>query len=121
MAAVNALKKQIESGQGGADSAPPPANLLEVFCVDCSISMARSLTFPYIIGESKLTSCKRIIMEGFSLPDNCTLHTALVKFNNAPHMAVPFAVHSQAQVRSFSPYRRTLTVVYCKCLLTELP
>ena len=104
MAAVNMLKRQLEAAQpnredGESNDASPPSHLLEVFCVDCSISMARSQTFPFFLGESKLSNCRRIILQGFTLPQNCTLHTALVKFHSAPHLAVPFAMHSPEQAR----------------------
>jgi len=100
MANVNELKRLVEHGDpSGEPVADPNDTLLEVFCVDTSISMARSQTFPYIFGESKLSLCKRIITQGFVLPDHCTLYTALVKFNATPELAVPFAIHTPEQVR----------------------
>jgi hypothetical protein len=97
MAAVNALKKIVEAPDDSIRITDPEQCLLEIFCVDTSISMARSQTFPYIFGESKLSLCKRIISKGFALPDQCSLYTALVKFNAGPSLAIPFALHTTEQ------------------------
>lgn len=99
MTTVNALKKIVEDGQTVHETSGDPNNtLLELFCVDTSVSMTRSQSFPYIFGESKLNLCRRIIAQGFALPGNCELHTALVKFNAAPELAIPLALHTAEQV-----------------------
>lgn len=99
MADVNALRKLVEETDTNSLRVEPEDTLLEVFCVDTSISMARSQSFPYIFGESKLSLCKRIILKGFALPDHCDLYTALIKFNASPSLAIPFALHNSEQVR----------------------
>jgi hypothetical protein len=98
MATVNALKRIVEASDSPSPRLDPEHCLLEIFCVDTSISMARSQTFPYIFGESKLSLCKRIIAHGFALPEQCALHTALVKFNAAPQLEIPFSSHTTEQV-----------------------
>lgn len=97
--AVQALKKIVESGSNYGDSCNSTDVLLEVFCVDTSISMSRSQSFPYIFGESKLSLCRRVIGRGFTLPAHASLHSALVQFNATAKLAVPFAPHNDEQVR----------------------
>lgn len=97
--AVAALKKIVEGESNYDDSCSPSEVLLEIFCVDASISMSRSQHFPYIFGESKLQLCKRIIDRGFALPAHAVLHTALVKFNASAVLAVPFGPHTPEHVR----------------------
>lgn len=125
MATVNELKRLVENGDEPDELiTDPDETLLEVFCVDTSISMARSQNFPYIFGESKLNLCKRIITQGFVLPEHCALFTALIKFNASPELAVPFALHSDDQVRTnesqsnaFPAMKRWLT--HCKCITPD--
>ena len=97
--AVAALKKIVEGDANYDDSCAPSEILLEIFCVDTSISMSRSQHFPYIFGESKLQLCKRIIDRGFALPAHAILHTALVKFNATATLSVPFGPHTPEHVR----------------------
>jgi hypothetical protein len=107
--------------------------LLEVFCVDSSVSMSKSQSLLSFFGPTKLETARAIITNfpvGIDKMLNQENHfSCLVTFNVSPEIKVQFARHDKAQIHAIVKALETVTYVkgtaifdalrYCEKLIVK--
>jgi hypothetical protein len=98
----------------GWDEDDEEVGLLEVYCVDTSMSMDKSQGFLSFIGQTKLELARSIIAHPLAIEKNIkpqNHYSSLVTFNLTAIQNVPFAIHNKDQMKAIEKALKTVVVI----------